>query len=472
MASTVKTRKGRSSKTTPPPTARYRVLTSIYNTMREFRTRQGALDAVWWFGGHAVSSYQALPTPLPPPSESSSLGGNLDLSFGTDGFNTDTPGTKDQIQAITIQSGGTKSSLSDKILAVGYATPGSQVAIMSRYNSDGSLDTSFGTSGFITVYSTGTGPSINSIAIQSDGKIVCAGGTQITSVWNFLLARYNPDGTIDTSFGTNGYVLVNYGFDVDVQSVAVQSDGKIVVGGDCYLNSTYLFFITRYNSDGTLDTSFGTNGYNNETPGEWDRIESIAILSDGKIVAGGYLYLYSTGQYYFCVARYNSDGSLDTSFGTNGYNQDTPASNDWINSIAIQSDGKIVAVGAANYYAFAVGRYNSDGSLDTDFAADGYNILTPGTSDSLNSVVVQSDGKIVSGGYYTNPDGHQYFAIIRYNSDGLQDMSFGTNGYNLLSPGTKDGIQGIAFMSDGSLVAGGHYTGSSGNPAFALAHYV
>ena len=449
MATTAKMKTRRSSKTATTQTDRYRVLTCISDTMTEFKLRQGTLDAAWRFGGYTVSGYKTLPSPPTelPPSESSLIQGVLDTSFGTNGFNTTTLGTDDAIASIAFQLDG-------KIVAGGYVTiAGNTVFAVARYNSDGSLDTTFATNGFNTT-TPGTTDEITSIVIQSDGKIVVGGYATIAGNNSFCLARYNSNGSLDTTFGTNGYNTTTPGTDDGIDSIVLQPDGKILAGG--YATTTAnVWCLARYNSNGSLDTTFATNGYNTTTLGTSDWINFIALQPDGKIVAGGVADI--AGVNSCCLARYNSDGSIDTTFATNGFNTTTPGTDDAVDSIAFQPDGKIVVgnyAAIAGNNSFCLARYNSNGSLDTTFATNGYNTTTLGTDDGIDSIALQLDGKIVVGGYATIA-GNDSFCLARYNSNGSLDTSFATNGFNTTTPGTSDVIYSIALQSDGKLVAGG-----------------
>ena len=246
--------------------------------------------------------------------------------------------------------------------------------------------------------------------------------------------------SLDTSFGTNGTVTTDLGSGVPAYAfaVAIQSDGKIVAVGS---TSTH-FALARYNTDGSLDTGFGTGGIVTAPSGA---ANAVAIQSDGKIVAAG------SSSTYFALVRYNTDGSLDTSFGTNGI---VTTLSGGAGAVAIQSDGKIVAVGSSSLV-----RYNTDGRLDTSFGTNGIVTTPPGTA----SVAVQADGKIVAA--WSSSSGSSGFALERYNTDGSLDASFGTNGIVTTLSG---GASAVAIQSDGMIVAAGSSTYPSD---FTLARY-
>lgn len=332
--------------------------------------------------------------------------GSLDTSFGTDGkVATDFGGTWERANAVAIQADG-------KIVAAGYG-------FLARYNSDGSLDASFDGDGKLT---TNFG-SASAIAIQADGKIVTAGGVNNA----FALARYNPDGSLDPSFGTDGKVITDFSPGADYAlGVAIQSNGKIVAAGGSNASCTFVFpqticrsdrSLARYNIDGSLDNSFGVGGRVTTVYGGDNHADGLAVQSDGRIVTAG-------GS---SLVRYNINGSLDTSFGTNG--RATSPSYCWANAVAIQSNGKIVTAGYQDdtyyieldrydEYKFALLRYNPNGSPDDAFGTDGKVTTDFGSEyDVINAVAIQPDGKIVAVGA-THPSGDD-FALARYIGDSV-----------------------------------------------------
>ena len=277
---------------------------------------------------------------------------------------------------------------------------------LARWNSDGTLDTSFGVDGKVrTHFSANSSDNASGVAIQADGKIVVVGvaGSGPDKHPVFALARYNSDGTLDASFGVNGKVMTDFTPRGDgAAGVAIQADGKIVVVGGAA--GWGKFALARYNSDGTLDASFGVDGkvMTDFTSGN-DSATGVAIQADGKIVAAGVAGDYS-GHSRFALARYNSDGTLDASFGVDGkVMTDFTSGNDYASGVAIQADGKIVAAGVAADQArnskFALARYNSDGTLDASFGVDG-KVMTDFTprGDGASGVAIQADGRIVLAG--------------------------------------------------------------------------
>ena len=203
----------------------------------------------------------------------------------------------------------------------------------------------------------------------------------------------------------------------------MQSDGKILVGGKSYDGSNERFGLARYNANGSLDTTFGGDGKVTTDVGSGnDYIHSITVQSDGKILAAGYSFSVSDG-YDFSMTRYNANGSLDTSFSGDGkVFTDFGFGAHKGYSVTVQDDGKILVAGISNA-DFALARYNVNGSLDTSFGVDGKVTTAIGSGDDYGyDVTVQSDGKILVAGYSDN--GSYDLALTRYNADGSLDTTF------------------------------------------------
>jgi uncharacterized delta-60 repeat protein len=299
--------------------------------------------------------------------------------------------------------------------------------------------------------------SVYAISIQSDGKILVGGNFKnYASTFNRnRLVRLNSDGTLDTAFTANS--SDGDKFNSSIQSIAIQSDGKILVGGDFtnYAGTNNRNRLVRLNSDGTLDTTFTANAsdgnkFNNP-------IQSIAIQSDGKILFGGDFINYANNMSLNFLVSLNSDGTLDTAFTNNS--SVGRKFNDTVFTIAIQSDGKILVGGGFTNYAGTTDRnrlirLNSDGTLDTTFtanASDGAKF-----NSSIQSIAIQSDGKILVGGNFTNYAGtNNRNRLVRLNSDGTLDTTFTANA----SDGAKfnNNIQSIAIQSDGKILVGGGF---------------
>jgi uncharacterized delta-60 repeat protein len=382
---------------------------------------------------------------------------DLDTSFGGgDGIVTTLlAGTDDnESYSVVIQSDG-------KIVVAGYSWFGSisrsDFALV-RYNTDGTLDTDFGTGGQVTT-NFGSSSEIRSIALQSDGKIVAAG----FSADNFTISRYNSNGTLDNTFSGDGKLTTDMGSSDEIHSIAIQSDGKIVAAGFSGSN----FAIARYGTNGDLDNTFSGDGkLTTDMGSSLESFESVVLQSDGKIVAAGY----SDGN--FAVARYATNGDLDNTFSGDGKVTTNLGAMEGINSIALQSDGKIVAAGYSGS-DFFIARYETDGDLDTDFSVDGIVVTDTGSSDeSLESVVLQSDGKILTAGYTDNAGFSYLMAVARYNTDGTLDLTFSGDGIQTTAVGSSDDqATSIAIQTDGKIVAAGFSDSGSGYE-FAVVRYL
>ncbi|MDZ8096182.1 MAG: DUF4347 domain-containing protein, partial [Nostoc sp. DedQUE05] len=316
-----------------------------------------------------------------------------------------------------------------------------------RYNTDGSLDTSFNSNGKVTTDLGLLSIDIGySLAIQADGKIIVAG----TNGTDFALARYNSNGSLDTSFSSDGKVTTGFGLTIDIaHSTTVQADGKIIVAGTDGTD----FALARYNSNGSLDTSFSSDGKVTTDFGllAIDIVYSTAVQADGKIIVAGV----SNGD--FALARYNSNGSLDTSFSSDGKvtTDFGLLAIDIVYSTVVQADGKILVAGESNG-DFALARYNSDGSLDTSFSSDGKVTTDFGLlpNEIAYSLAVQADGKILVAGVSNND-----FALVRYNSDGSIDTTFDNDGKVNTDLGlgllTLDIAYGLVQQPDGKIIVAG-----------------
>ncbi len=351
--------------------------------------------------------------------------GSLDTTFDGDGrVSTPILTGMDRITSLAVQPDG-------KIVASGHTFNGTDddFAVV-RYNPDGSLDTSFDTDGKVVTPVLPGKDKARSMVIQPDGRIAVAGGSNN----DFSLVRYNTDGSLDTSFDTDGKVTTPFLGNDSAGEILLRPDGRLIAAGTTANEILSDFALAGYNTDGSLDSSFGMDGkvttdYGTQSAGA----SSVAIQSDGKIVVVGFAIGANLD---FALTRYNPDGSLDPGFGVGG-KVVTPilSLNDAVTSVTIQPDGKIVAAGYAvtdsnsNDADFALARYNTDGSLDTTFDRDG-KVTTPIRSqdDRANSVVIQPDGKIVAPGYAEIPSGPYDFAVARYNTDGSLDTSFDNDG--------------------------------------------
>ncbi len=321
--------------------------------------------------------------------------GDLDPTFGNGGIVITRGNSFNQLDyalAMAIQADG-------KLVVVGDgATSNNWDFAVVRYNTDGSLDNSFN-GGIVITPVSNFHDQATSVAIQADGKIVVAG----SGGPNLAVVRYNTNGSLDTSFNGTGLVITSASSGAN--DLAIQSDGKIVVVGYSGNHPNYDSVVVRYNTNGSLDASFnGTGIVITQGSGV---ASSLAIQADGKIVSAG------GSQNSFAVFRYNPNGSLDTSFNGTGIVITPVGNSSSASDLAIQSDGKIVVVGESRIVTddfrtgdFAVVRYNPNGSPDTSFGGTGKVIISVGNSyEFVSSVAIQSNGKIVVAGTIRNNNG-------------------------------------------------------------------
>lgn len=392
-------------------------------------------------------------------TKSTVTAGSLDTTYDSDGMVTNDIGSSDNRgKGMAIQS-------DDKLILVGYTTNTDQDSVVSRFNTDGSYDTSFATNG---VYEANLADLADTdypqaAAIQTDGKIVVGGIGSISGSANSLIARFTSSGALDTTFSTDGKHNFSFsgvaGNSGEIRSIALQLDGKIVVCGSVYTGGSDQFAFARFNSDGSLDTSFDSDGLvlTDIIASAEDICWSVAIQADGKIVGAGHASNGANGND-FAVVRYNTDGSLDTSFDSDGkVLVDFAGGSDIGRGVAIQSwDQKIVVGGKAEGTNgdFGAIRLNTDGSLDTSFDTDGrVSVSLDSGNDNPYGIALQTNGKIVLGGYKA---GTNSMAAVRFNTDGSLDTTFDSDGIATCSPGANDwGDAGVVIQSDGKIIVAG-----------------
>ncbi len=352
--------------------------------------------------------------------------GTLDTSFAPTGS-----GFNAEVYALSIQSDG-------KLLVGGYFLDydGTSRPGVARLNADGSLDTSF--------IQTGSGLSAwpEALTTQSDGKVLAAGPfTSYNGATRGRVARLNVDGSIDTSFVPTGS-----GFNLDANALSLQSDGKVLVGGDfSSFDGTTRPHVARLNANGSLDTSFAQVG-----SGLAGEVNAIFLQSDGKVLVGGSFSSYD-GTLARHVARLNADGSLDASFATVGLGLDNR-----VYAISAQSDGKVLVGGwFTSYHGTScprVARLNADGSLDTSFTPTG-----TGFNERVYTLSLLSDGKVLVGGEFTSYNGTSTPHLARLNVDGSLDDTFAP-----ASAGLNNLVEALSLQSDGKAIVGGDFTEYSG----------
>lgn len=385
--------------------------------------------------------------------------GDLDASFGVGGLVADDPSTaKDEAGDIVLQADG-------KIVAGGW---GSGDAFLRRYTSSGAADASFGIGGVALIDLKGNWTdSLSALIAQPDGKILAAITSHNPQDWTFPydarfgLARFTPDGALDKTFGSKGKVVTDLGNGWEsITGIALQSDGKIVVSANSNGSAgrSGNFIVARYTASGALDTTFGGVGYVITDFGAIDNTSDLAIQADNKIVVVG-----SSGNS-IAAARYNPNGTLDTSFGTGGKVL-TGIADEVVGAsdVHIQSDGGIVV--AAGHVAV---RYlPANGGLDPAFGVGGMAPLGGGVKNA--TLVAQSDGKLVLAGsedFYENLGGgdegmSSRFALTRISGvDGSVDTSFGVGGWvytYVTQPGRRalNRINAAVIEPDGDILGAG-----------------
>lgn len=368
--------------------------------------------------------------------------GTLDSSFGVNG--TIVNENFGRVFCTEIQADG-------KIVIGGQSLQ--EKIKLSRYQVDGTIDSAFGVNGIVLTdlvpeyqlfY-----PAARDIVIQPDGKIIMVSQgykkSGIYGVYDVVLIRYNIDGSIDESFGTNGVAINDFGSDNDdPECIVLQSDGKILIGGQSISS-----FVARYNSNGSLDNSFNQTGWAKYNSGY---VESIVIQPDSKLVLGGTNTDKLTGR--FMLIRLQPNGLKDSSFGTNGLviTDFAPGGGDEaIYSMALQSDGKIIAAGGTGWDDgdIALGRYQINGILDTTFGTGGKVTTSISTYHSYARKVLLDDGNILVAGWAKD------FVVVKYNKDGSLNDHFGVGGITTTDFGLSNGIDDAALQADGKIVGVG-----------------
>lgn len=392
--------------------------------------------------------------------------GSVDTSFGSGGKVISPTGIGDDL-ALSLQI------QSNHILIAGHASNGlDSDFVLARYDLNGSPDSTFGTGGKITTDFGGGNDIAHAIAIQSDGKIVAAGESVVVSDKDVALARYDANGTLDLSFKMQGQQTLNLErASAIARTLAIQADGRIIAGGDSFDGEQNRFMLIRYGSDGQIDASFGEDGILT-TFLDGGNGGKIVIRPDGKIFAAGTLF--QNGDYDFGVILYDTDGTF-LGFSSVGFGPGGGSNNDFLAASALQPDGKLLVAGSTfvgNNYDFALARFDADENLDPSFGTNGKVITSIGQSDDVvNAIALQEDGKIVLAGHsivgqITN------FALARYNADGTPDTLFGTGG-KILTPVGLSGIgvaTSIRIQTDGKIIAGG-YALHNNNFDFSLVRY-
>ena len=394
--------------------------------------------------------------------------GTLDTTFGNNGkviTNIGTQPSVDQALHLAIQSSG-------KFIIAGDTNIGGSLDFAAvQYNADGTVDTTFGTGGKVTADFANTGDNDygKSVLIQSDGKILLIGHSEMSGSLDFSAVRFTANGTLDSTFGNAGKAIADIGNNTSDQvvSATLQADGKILIVGSSYVNNERDFAITRFTTNGALDNSFGTGGKTTTDLGIHDWGNSVAVQTDGKIVLAGYSGTASRNE--LAVVRYNTNGALDNTFGTGGKVTIANESSEGY-SVMLQADGKILVSGRAysdNTSSFMVVRYNTNGSLDTTFGTGGKVTTDFGNNRSeAMAMTSQADGKIIVAGTVIIGSTYAY-AVVRYNTNGSVDNTFGTGGKVTTVFDAVSNAVSVALQANGRIIV----AGTSGDDFLATRYY-
>jgi len=359
-------------------------------------------------------------------------------------------------------------AITTMVAGLGAATPAGAAP--------GDLDAGFGTGGHRITDFGGTYDWAYATAVQPDGRILAAGVSNARGTHDFAVARYTADGRPDPSFGDHGLVTTDFGGSYDWEyAIALQPDGRIVVGGVSDRSGSRDFALARYNGDGSLDRRFGRDGLlvTPARPLTTDIIHGLALQPDGKILAAGVTYddtvsLRPHGD--FMLVRYTPEGGLDPTFGAGGIvtTNFEKESYDEPYAIALQSDGRILLGGVSNAGGgvgrvigadnLALARYLPNGLLDPAFGEGGKLVVDAGAMvESIRALALDPSGRIVAAGR-TNGEERGDFLLARFRPDGSLDPAFGTTrpGLTITDLGTaEEGLAAIALAPDGTIVAGG-----------------
>lgn len=402
--------------------------------------------------------------------------GNLDSTFGSNGTVVLSPGfANDVAQAVAIQSDG-------KIVTVGYGFNGTFNAFaVTRINPNGTLDNTFNTSG---VAMTTVGPrdaEAFGVAVQSDGKIVVVGQASNGLNTDIGIVRYNTDGTLDNTFDTDGRMMVDVAGGNDLgRSVAIQTNGRIVVAGNSFVGANSDILVIRLETNGLLDASFVGNSGNGQgivrtqagTGNDFGY--SVAVQPNQKIVVAGY---YSgPANVDSVILRYNSDGVLDTTFSGDGrlLHGFSPDDVDEALAMALQTDGRIVIAGCirggGRLNDYLIARIEQDGSLDQTFGQGGFTRVEFSPSpDIALGIAVQADGKIIAAGFANNGATND-FGVTRVNANGTLDTTFNEDGRQPTAFGPSfASANAVAVQADGKIVVVGRAVANTAD--FGIARY-
>ncbi len=402
-------------------------------------------------------------------SAASASPGALDASFDGDGIAMTPIGTVDQAFAMAIDGSG-------RIVVAGFAftTPTKKDFAVVRYNTDGTLDTTFSVDGRAMLgFGAGTDDEAFDVAIDSSGRIVVVGSSTNGSQTDFAIARLLADGSPDSSFDADGLVTTDFAGGADVANgVAITPGDGIVAAGSAFTGVASDFALARYDSTGVLDPAFDTDGkVTTDFAGAADAAAAIEVDAQGKLVVGGSAYN-GTNKDEFAIARYDTSGALDPSFDADGMVVTT--GNDQGRDLAIDDIGRIVLAGSAftgTTLDFSVMRFNPDGSRDATFGKRGRVVTPIGTgSDAAEAVAIDAEGTIVAAGSAKFGEDRD-FAVARYTPAGAPLGVFGSAGTVTTNLGVSDSGRDVAFDADGTVALAGYATMGT-NSDFSVLRYL
>jgi uncharacterized delta-60 repeat protein len=399
--------------------------------------------------------------------------GGLDPDFGTGGIvNTPIGPGFDMGLAVAVQDDG-------KVLVGGYSTSGITFInefMLVRLNVDGTPDDSFGANGVVTTAISGMGDEAQGITIQPDGKIILVGMSFTGEDYDFSMARYNSDGSLDTTFSDDGKLTTELAPGTDIATaVAVQDDGRIVVVGVVDNGPSDNFATVRYTADGELDADFGSGGIVNTGVGSFnEKAWAVRIQDDGMIVVGGESQN-DNSDYDFAVVRYDTAGVLDPGFSGDGVAMiDLSGGDERARGLVIQPDGKIAAGGTSvngGSYQMMVARLNTDGTPDNGWSFDGTATTTVGPGQqNARAMALQPDGKILLAGRASGAN--LEFTVVRFLDNGVADPAFQGDGSVTTPIGFFDAEgYAMALAPDGGILVSG-YASNGGDNDLAVVRYL
>lgn len=387
--------------------------------------------------------------------------GSLDAGFDGDGILVESFGANAYINDLKVLNDG-------RIIAGGaiFTGTGNDLTLI-RYNVNGTRDNSFSGDGLVRNPSGdgNTKSPVMALQLLAGDKLIVA-SDRIQGGIPFVLSQYNADGSLDGTLDGDGILLSNFNSNFDqVYDLAIDNAGKYLIGGLSKTNTNIeSLAINRYNINGSLDATFDGDGkYIYNLPSSADRANAVALQTDGKIIAAGYTFKFSAAggfpQRDFAVVRYDINGMLDPGFGTGGIVKTDIGSStsDEASAILIQPDGKIIVAGNGGV-GYAVARYNTNGTPDNTFDGDGKISFSAG---SLSDIALTSTGQIIVS-YRGSSGGNDNVGVIRFNTNGSFDNSFGSGGLGLYTSNDTDESFDMVLRSDGKIVLSGIFNGQGG----------